>query len=121
MSSHRLERVRELLKREIGEALRRELPVQEAGVVSVNDVKVSGDLRQAAVYVSIYGSTEQQKSGLRRIEECRPRVQDHIAKAVVLKYIPTLRFFADDSIARGSRVLSILEELEHPKPDPHRQ
>lgn len=112
MSSHRLLRVGELLKREIGEALRREMPVSEAGLVSVNDVEVSGDLKSARVFISILGSSEQQRAGQRRLEEIRPRVQDLIAKTVVLKYTPRLQFILDDSIARGNRVLQIMDELE---------
>ncbi len=112
MGSHRIERVRELLKREIGSVIRREFPVEEAGLVSVNDVEVSGDLRRAVVFVSILGSAEQQRKGVQRLQEQRWRIQDLVARSVVLKYIPVLRFVVDDSIARGNRVLQILEELE---------
>jgi ribosome-binding factor A len=112
MGSHRLLRVGELLKREIGEALRREMPVAEAGLVSVNDVDVAGDLKSARVFISMLGSSEQQRAGLRRLEEIRPRIQDLIAKSVILKYTPRLSFVMDDSIARGNRVLQIIEELE---------
>src|SRR5438105_332640 len=63
MPSLRLQRVRELLKRAIGEAIRQELPVSEAGLVSVNDVDVAGDLKSATVFISILGSPEQQKRG----------------------------------------------------------
>ena len=49
MPSLRLQRVRELLKREIGEVIRREIPVGEAGLINVNDVKVSSDLHSAVV------------------------------------------------------------------------
>jgi ribosome-binding factor A len=112
MGSHRIERVRELLKREIGSVIRREFPVEEAGLVSVNDVEVSGDLRRAVVFVSILGNAEQQRKGVQRLQEQRWRIQDLVARSVVLKYIPVLRFVVDDSIARGNRVLQILEELE---------
>jgi ribosome-binding factor A len=112
MSSHRLLRVGELLKREIGEAIRREMPVAEAGLVSVNDVEVAGDLKSARVFLSILGSSEQQRAGVRRLEQIRPRIQDLIAKSVVLKYTPRLTFVMDESIARGNRVLRILDELE---------
>lgn len=112
MSNHRLLRVGELLKREIGEALRREMPVAEAGLVSVNEVEVAGDLKTARAFISILGSSEQQRTGLKRLEEVRPRVQDHIAKSVVLKYTPRLTFVVDDSIARGNRILQIMDELE---------
>jgi len=112
MSSYRIERIRELLKREIGSVIRREFPVEELGLVSVNDVEVSGDLRHATVYVSILGTAEQQKKSVRRLQEQRWRIQDLVARSVVLKYIPVLRFVGDDSIARGNRVIQILEELE---------
>jgi ribosome-binding factor A len=112
MPSHRHERVRELLKRAIGEALRRELAVERAGLVSVNDLQLSGDLRQATVFVSVLGTAEQKKTGLACLQEARFRIQDLVAKAVVLKYTPRLRFMADDSVARGDRVLKILEEIE---------
>jgi ribosome-binding factor A len=116
MPSLRLQRVRELLKRAIGEAIRRELPVNEAGVVTVNDVDVSGDLKTAAVFISILGSADQQKRGFALLNTHRPRIQDLMARAVVLKYTPKLRFVMDDSVVRGNKVLQIIEELE--KSDP---
>src|SRR6188474_2226937 len=64
MASRRVERVRSLLQREIGEAIRRELPVSQAGLITVNDVEIGGDLRNARVFVSILGTPEQQKGGL---------------------------------------------------------
>jgi ribosome-binding factor A len=116
MGSHRLLRVGELLKREIGEALRREMPVAESGLVSVNEVEVAGDLKSARVFISLLGGSEQQRSSRKRLDEVRPRIQDHIAKAVVLKYTPRLSFIVDDSIARGNRILQILDELERKNP-----
>lgn len=116
MSSHRLLRVRELLKREIGEVIRREFPVSEAGLVSVNDVDVAGDLKSATVFISILGNAEQQRRGLALLAEHRPRIQGLVSRAVILKYTPTLRFVIDDSVARGNRVLEIIEELEKSSP-----
>ena len=117
MPSHRLLRVRELLKREIGEAIRRELPIEQTGLVTVNDVDISGDLRQAIVFVSILGNPEQQKTGLQSLQLNRPRIQDHVAKTVILKYTPRLRFLVDDSVARGNRVLEIIHDLERTLPE----
>jgi hypothetical protein len=59
----RLQRVRELLKREIGEAVRREFHVSECGLISVNDVDVAGDLKSAVVFISILRQPDQQKRG----------------------------------------------------------
>jgi ribosome-binding factor A len=114
--SLRLQRVRELLKREIGEAIRREFDVSVAGLISVNDVDVSGDLHSAVVFISILGSPEQQKRGFSLLQRNRKRIQGLVGGAVVLKYTPKLRVLRDDSIARGNKVLSILAELEKTLP-----
>ena len=116
MPSHRLQRVRELLKREIGEVIRREFPVNEVGLISVNDVDPSGDLKSAVVFISILGNPDQQKRGQLLLAEHRTRIQGLVGRAVVLKYTPTLRFVMDDSVARGNKVLSIIEELEKNMP-----
>ena len=116
MPNLRHERVRELLKRAIGEAIRREFNVAEVGLISVNDVDCAGDLKSAAVFISILGNAEQQKRGLTLLNEHRSRIQGLMAKAVVLKYTPTLRFVIDDSIGRGNRVLQIIEELDKTSP-----
>jgi ribosome-binding factor A len=111
-ASLRHERVRELLKREIGEAIRREFHVNEAGLISVNDVDLAGDLKSAVVFISIFGKPEQQKRGLQLLTDNRVRIQGLMARSVVLKYTPTLKFVIDDSIVRGNKVLQIIEELE---------
>jgi len=112
MQSLRHERVRELLKRAIGEAVRREFNVDEVGLITINDVDVGGDLKSAVAFVSILGNAGQQKRGLQVLEENRIRLQGLVAKSVVLKYTPTLKFIVDDSIVRGNRVLQIIDELE---------
>ena len=116
MPSLRLQRVRELLKREIGEVIRREFDVTEAGLINVNDVDVAGDLHSAIVFISILGNATQQKRGLTLLAEHRKRIQGLVGRAVVLKYTPTLKFVTDDSVVRGNKVLEIIEELE--KNDP---
>ena len=112
MASHRNERVRELLKRAIGEAIRSEIPVGRAGLITVNDVDVGGDLRSARVFISVLGNADQQKAGLTLLQENRLRIQDLVAHSVILKYTPRLRFVVDDSVERGNRVLKLIEELE---------
>ena len=112
MSTLRQERVRELLKRAIGEAIRREFNVSDVGLISVNDVDCTGDFKSAVVFVSIFGNADQQKRGIAKLTEQRTRIQELMAKSVVLKYTPVLRFTVDDSLNRGNRVMQILDELD---------
>jgi ribosome-binding factor A len=121
MPNLRLERVRELLKRAIGEAIRREFNVNDVGLISVNDVDCAGDLKTASVFISILGTADQQKRGLAKLTEQRARIQELMAKAVVLKYTPVLKFVTDDSLVRGNRVMQILDDLEKNSPPPPQQ
>jgi ribosome-binding factor A len=116
MPNLRHERVRELLRRAIGEAIRREFHVNDVGLITVNDIEVGGDLKSAVVFITILGNAVQQKHGLQVLEQNRIRIQGLVAKSVVLKYTPTLKFIVDDSIVRGNRVLQILDELDKTSP-----
>lgn len=116
MPSVREARVRELLKRAVGEIIRREFSTDECGIISVNDVHVAGDFQSATVFLSIIGSKAQKKTGEERLQAERKHIQGLLAKEVVLRYTPVLRLVVDDSIERGDRVLQIIQELE--KSDP---
>jgi ribosome-binding factor A len=112
MPSRRLERVNELLKHEIGEIIRRQFNIADTGLVSVNAVETSGDLRSAKVFISIFGKPDQQKIALRALNEKRVLIQSEIGRTVVLKYTPTLTFLVDDTIEKANRVLQIIDEIE---------
>jgi ribosome-binding factor A len=113
MSSLRLERVRELLKREIGEVIRREFPAGAgSGLITVNDVTMSADLHSASVYIGILGNAEQKKHGWHLLQHHRKRIQGLVGRSVILKYTPQLRFVMDESLEQGNKVLKIMEDLE---------
>jgi len=110
--SLRLERVREMLKREIGEVIRRELPVSQVGLINVNDVNVASNLKSAAVFIGVLGGASHKKKAMEALETNRKRIQGLVGRGIVLKYTPQLRFVLDDSVERGNKVLQILEDLE---------
>ena len=114
--SLRSERVRELLKRELGEIIRREIPLSEAGLVTVNEVGVANDLKSATVFVGVIGTADQRKRAAALLEKESKRIQGLVARTVVLKYTPHLKFVLDEAIERGNRVLEILEEIEKQSP-----
>lgn len=114
--SLRHERVRELLKRQIGEVIRREFSIDEMGLVTVNEVGVSSDLHSARVFVGIIGNAEQRQKAIAVLTKERKRIQFLVAQEVVLKYTPHLHFVADDSVTKGNRVLEILNEIEKDHP-----
>lgn len=110
MTKNRLARVSEVLRREISAAVRREIQFS-AALVTIHEVDITPDLRQAHVFVSVMGAPAQQQDVMRSLEEARPALQALVARRVVLKHTPHFHFHLDASIERGSRVLSIMTEL----------
>jgi ribosome-binding factor A len=106
----RIERVCEVLKRELGQTILRELTFPTP-LVTISAVEITPDLKQAHVYVSAFGSDAQRQEILATLEQNRGMLQLEVSKRVVLKNTPHLNFKLDDSIERGSRVLSILDDL----------
>lgn len=114
---HRLERVNELLKRELGDLLTREVSF-EAVLVTIQQVDITPDLKHAHVFVSVIGSEAQAKAAMAKLHDNRKSLQHLLSKRVVLKYTPQLHFKLDDSIVRGTRIISILEQIEIPPDEP---
>ncbi len=109
---HRLLRVNELLKRELSSTIARDLSF-DGVLVTVNQVDVTPDLKNAHVFVSILGK-EGRSAVLPKLEANRVALQAELSKRVVLKFTPHLVFHLDDSIERGSRVLEIIQQIEPP-------
>ncbi len=120
MAARRQDRVRELLKRAVGEVIRREISVSEGGLITVNDVAITPDLKSATVFISILGGDDQRKKGQSLLNERATWLRMQVARQIILKYIPSLRFVVDDSIERGNRILLLLADLEKKNhtPDP---
>ncbi|MBM3465168.1 MAG: 30S ribosome-binding factor RbfA [Armatimonadetes bacterium] len=107
MSSHRLDRVRNLLRQATSEIVGR-IKDPRVGFVTVTDAEVSPDLRHARVYVSILGSEDERKQALKGLESARGFVRRELHKEITLRHIPEVSFFLDESLDRGMRVNELL-------------
>jgi ribosome-binding factor A len=86
----------------------------DTGSVTVTRVETGSDLRDATVYVSIFGHDKERAGMIRFLNRHRQDVQSRMSKHVILKYTPRLYFKFDDSIEIGDRVLGILSKLDIP-------
>jgi ribosome-binding factor A len=113
----RITRVNEILKREIADILERinVCPAPNT-LVSVTAVKAAPDLRNAQVYISVFGGKDyQMRDVIEKLNHMRHDIQRAVSSVVVLKYTPVLEFRLDRKIEYGDKVISLLEELENAK------
>ncbi|MDD5350747.1 MAG: 30S ribosome-binding factor RbfA [Chthoniobacteraceae bacterium] len=111
---HRLVRVNELIKRELGSLIERELTFTQ--LVTVQEVDITPDLKQAFVYISVLG--ENPEEVLAKLHDRRKEFQHLLSRRVILKYTPHLFFRLDTTIERGSRIIDILQTLDIPEDEP---
>lgn len=116
VSVDRITRVNEILKREIADLLQRQSFTEKYGaLVSVTRVECSTTLKQANVYVSMFGITpgsEREQEILAALARLKGDIQRRMSKHVILKYTPVLHFLADHNLAEGDRVIQLLREME---------
>ena len=113
-TERRVSRVSSLIKREISQMLLHDIKDDRvgAGMVSVTDVEVAGDLQHAKVFVSIYGTDEARSQTMKGLKSATGYVRSELGHRVRLRRTPEIIFIEDISIERGSRVLSLLNDLD---------
>jgi ribosome-binding factor A len=113
-TNRRVSRVAELIRREVSQMLLSDIKDDRvgAGMVSVTDVDVSGDLQHAKIYVSIYGTDEAKAETMAGLKSATGYVRREIGARVRLRRTPELIFLEDSSIERGTKVLSLLNQLQ---------
>ncbi|WP_460192805.1 30S ribosome-binding factor RbfA [Thermosynechococcus sp. FA-CM-4201] len=112
-TERRVARVAELIKREVSQLLMYEIRDERvgAGMVSVTDVEVSGDLQHAKIFVSIYSTDEVRRSTMAGLKAASGFVRRELGQRIRLRRTPEVVFIEDRSLERGSRVLSLLNQI----------
>ncbi len=105
----RLDRVNALLLREISAVVQRDFEWKNA-LVTITDVDVTQDLKEAKVFVSILGGST--PGILDQLSRKRGFIQSKIAKRVTMRSTPVLSFRVDDSAVRGVDVVNLLDEVD---------
>jgi ribosome-binding factor A len=113
--TNRLARVRELMKHELSEILRKDFEFGGA-LVTIHDIDLTPDLKQAHVYVGIVGREDLVHDALHALRKKSGPLAMKVGKRVILKNTPRLFFKIDHSVERGVRVLNIMEEVDRLTP-----
>ncbi|MEB3287088.1 MAG: 30S ribosome-binding factor RbfA [Vampirovibrionales bacterium] len=112
-SFSRSDRVRKALMREVSDIIAREVkdPALQDQLISVTDVELSNDLRHARVFISILGNEEKQGEILAILKEAQPQIRSMVGQRIRLRYTPEIDIRHDQSLERGTRVTSLLNQI----------
>jgi ribosome-binding factor A len=112
-TSRRIERVASMIKREVSLMLLNGIKDDRvgAGMVSVTNVVVAGDLQHAKIFVSIYGTDEAKLETMEGLKSATGYVRSQLGHRVQLRRTPEVIFLQDDSLERGDQMLILLNKL----------
>lgn len=107
----RPQRVADFLRKELAQVIQLELRDPRLGIVGVTDVEVSRDLACARVFVTVMGCDNRQamEEPLKVLNGAAGFLRTRVAKMSSMRTIPSLRFYFDESIIRGSHISSVID------------
>src|SRR5436305_14223740 len=116
MDSHRVERVSEALREELGELIAYELSDPRIGDATVTEVLVSPDMRHAQVRLHLDERPTEQQATIRALEGARHFLRRQLAERLNLFRVPELHFESDVASAASGRMEHLLKRIRRGRP-----
>jgi ribosome-binding factor A len=122
---HRPERVREFVKEQVSDIIQHHVKDPRIGFVSVTAVELSGDLRHAKIFVSVLGDAQAKTDTMAGLQSAQGYVRGELGRRLQMRFTPEISFRLDESIERGTRVVTLIREVtkgsgDDRPPVPHR-
>ena len=106
----RADRVERLAREVLGEAIQR-LKDPRVGFATVTSVKMSPDLRNATVFISVLGSEEEREESSGAIQHAAPHLRSILGHEIRLKFLPKLEIVEDTTALMGERIDTLLRQV----------
>ncbi len=115
--SRRQERLADLLKRRISEAILHEVQDPRIGFVTITGLNLSGDLRIAQVYVSVLGDEKRAQEALQALQHARRFLERTLFRTLRLKLPVELQFRFDETLERATRIEELMRTIKGEEPE----
>ena len=104
-------RVSDLIREEVADIIMYKIKHKTLGFVTVTGAKVSPDLRNATIYLSVLNDDEKIKT-VRKLNESKTFIKGELGKRLKMKYIPTLKFMIDEAVEYGRKIDYMLDNID---------
>ena len=111
MSSRRVLKAAEAIREVVGMAILADLKDPRIQNVTVTQVEVSPDMRQAKVRVSVMGDEKAQQLSLHGLQSAAGFLQQKIAKRIDTRYTPRIIFELDMGVKKSIAIARLLEDV----------
>ena len=111
MSTRRIEKINELLRREVSEIIQMRVRDPSLGFTTVTRVDTTRDLYYSTIYVSVMGSDDAKERTIEHLNNAAGFIQRELSGSIRLRTMPRLIFKLDASIDHSLRINEVLEQL----------
>jgi len=112
MGQLRLEKVQEFIKQEVSKMILTDLKDPRIGFVTVTRVEATGDLRQAKVFISLFGSEEQKEGTWQGLQKALGFIRAEVGKRLKIRHSPELILQLDESLDHSVHIQKLLDKLK---------
>ncbi len=103
-------RVGDQMKQEIADILMRKIKDPRIGFVTVTDVELSDDLRNAKVFVSVYGGDKEET--FKGLKSASAFIRSELGRRMAMRSVPEILFRFDATVEQGAHIMELLHEIE---------
>lgn len=103
-------RVGDQMKQEIADILMKKIKDPRIGFVTVTDVELSDDLRNAKVFVSVYGGDKEET--FKGLKSAAPFIRSELGRRMTMRCVPEILFRFDSTVEQGAHIMELLHEIE---------
>lgn len=112
--AYRIDKVENLIKEEISLILLYKVQDPSLGFVTVTKVKVSPDLKNAKIYLSVFDK-KQREAVLEKITLLAGMIRTELASRIKIKFVPELKFFIDDTMDYVEKIEGLIKKIHDNK------
>jgi len=115
MTARRIQKINEMLRREISEIIQRDMKDPAVGFTTVSRAEISKDLSYASVFVSVMGEEKIRKTTIERLNKAVGYIQHQLSEKTRLRTMPRITFKLDESVDHSLRIDEILKKIAEEK------
>jgi ribosome-binding factor A len=115
MQYKRADRVGDLIREVISEMILRDLSDPRLETVTITEVEVTDDLKQARVFFSARGDQTREESAVQGLESASGLIKKKLGRELRLRYTPELMFKVDHSFEYGSKIDRLIQNIKEEK------
>lgn len=110
-------RVAQFIKEELAVLIQREFPLNQYGMITLTNVDVSPDLRNAKIYITALNNKQSNEKLIAALNEQAGHFRHEISRIMTSKGVPALHFNYDEAIERAQRLTDIINSVSHKDDD----